>query len=70
MRELKFEQHAQLKKAWRAATKRYEAAEDATKSKLRFERSWLYSMMLDFLARLYESGSGILEPRSRIDETS
>ncbi|MCJ1466739.1 hypothetical protein MMC07_005359 [Pseudocyphellaria aurata] len=56
-RDYKFEQHLPLKKAWRAATRRYEAADDATKSKLRFERSWLYSMMLDFLARLYGLGS-------------
>ena len=59
-RERKFEQHSQLKKAWRAATKRYEAADDAAKSKLRFERAWLYSMILDFVARLYRSGLGVL----------
>lgn len=69
-REYKFEQHAQLKKVWRAAIKRYEAADDATKSKLRFERSWLYSMALDFLARLYRPGSGILNLHLPVDETS
>lgn len=59
-REQKFEHHASLKKAWRGATKRYEAADDVTKAKLRFERAWLYSMMLDFVARLYGSDSGLL----------
>lgn len=59
-REHRFERHLQLKKAWRASTKRYEAADDAAQSKLRFERAWLYSMILDFISRLYgsESGSG------------
>ncbi|KAL4869358.1 hypothetical protein BDV12DRAFT_185244 [Aspergillus spectabilis] len=41
-----------LKKAWRAAGKRYDAGDEATKAKMRFERSWLYTMLLDFLRRL------------------
>lgn len=41
-----------LKKAWRAAAKRYEAGDDAAKAKMRFERSWFYTMLLDFLERL------------------
>jgi intron-binding protein aquarius len=41
-----------LKKAWRASTKRYEAADDAAKAKMRFERSWLYTMLLDFFQRM------------------
>ncbi|KAL2832412.1 hypothetical protein BDW59DRAFT_104706 [Aspergillus cavernicola] len=41
-----------LKKAWRAATKRYDAGDEAAKAKMRFERSWLYTMLLDFLRRL------------------
>ncbi|KAL3475305.1 P-loop containing nucleoside triphosphate hydrolase protein [Aspergillus californicus] len=41
-----------LKKAWRAATKRYEAGDEAAKARMRFERSWLYTMLLDFLRRL------------------
>ena len=57
-RELKFEHHPPLKKAWRAAAKRYEAADDITKSRLRFERAWLYSMILDFVACLYGLGEG------------
>lgn len=41
-----------LRKAWRAAAKRYEAGDETAKAKLRFERSWLYTMLLDFLRRL------------------
>ena len=41
-----------LRKAWRAAAKRYDAGDEAAKAKLRFERSWLYTMLLDFLQRL------------------
>lgn len=41
-----------LKKAWRAAAKRYDAADETTKGKVRFERSWLYTVLLDFLRRL------------------
>ncbi|KAL4902838.1 hypothetical protein BDW74DRAFT_157713 [Aspergillus multicolor] len=41
-----------LKKTWRAALKRYDAGDEAAKAKMRFERSWLYTMLLDFLRRL------------------
>lgn len=41
-----------LKKAWKAAGKRYGAGDEAAKAKMRFERSWLYTMLLDFLQRL------------------
>ncbi|KAI9820245.1 MAG: hypothetical protein M1827_005867 [Pycnora praestabilis] len=54
-RESRFEKHGQLKKAWRAAAKRYDAADEPTKAKSRFDRSWLYTMMLDFLSRLFQS---------------
>ncbi|KAL2172214.1 hypothetical protein VTG60DRAFT_7058 [Thermothelomyces hinnuleus] len=47
------EANPQLRKAWRASAKRYDSADDATKSRLRFERSWLYTLVLDFLALLY-----------------
>ena len=64
IRDHKLEKHGQLKKAWRAASKRYDAADEATKARLRFERSWLYSLVLDFLAMLYgddESTDGKLQ---------
>jgi intron-binding protein aquarius len=44
--------NSQLRKAWRAAAKRYDSADDATKIRLRFERSWLFTLILDCLALL------------------
>src|SRR4051812_28562911 len=43
----------QLKKAWRAAAKRYDAADEPTKARLRFERSWLFTLIVDFFNQLY-----------------
>ena len=57
-RERKFEEHGQLRKAWRAAAKRYEAADEEAQAKLRFERSWLYTLLLDFVSRLYGASEG------------
>jgi intron-binding protein aquarius len=56
-REKKLDQSVQLRKAWRAAAKRYEAADDATKPRLRFERSWLFNMVLTFFNQLYDEKS-------------
>ncbi|RYC59782.1 hypothetical protein CHU98_g6443 [Xylaria longipes] len=53
-RETKLTQAPQLKKSWKAAGKRYDSADDATKARLRFERAWLYTLTLDFLRLLYE----------------
>ena len=52
--EKKLDQSLQLRKAWRAAAKRYDAAEDDVKSRIRFERSWLYTLLLDFFNQLYD----------------
>jgi len=49
--------HPHLRKAWRASAKRYDAADDAMKARLRFERSWLYTSVLDFLPLLYFENS-------------
>ena len=51
-RESRLDQNQTFRKAWRAAAKRYDAGDEATKARLRFERSWLYSMLLDFIHRL------------------
>lgn len=56
-RDGKLDQGVQLRKAWRAAAKRYDAADEPTKVRLRFERSWLYTMMLDFINQLYDPDS-------------
>ncbi|KAE9374541.1 DEAD helicases superfamily protein-like protein [Stipitochalara longipes BDJ] len=52
-REHKLDQSVQLRKAWRAAAKRYDAADEPTKPRLRFERSWLFTLLLDFFNQLY-----------------
>ncbi|KAI9167360.1 RNA helicase aquarius [Paramyrothecium foliicola] len=54
LRETLLDQKPHLRKAWRAAHKRYDASDDATKARLRFERSWLYSLLLDFVSLMYE----------------
>ena len=59
-REKRFEQHGPLRKAWRAAIKRYEAADKTSQARLRFERGWLYTMILDFMSRLSYSTAGKL----------
>ncbi|KAF2871885.1 hypothetical protein BDV95DRAFT_676824 [Massariosphaeria phaeospora] len=50
-----FEKHQMLRRAWRATSKRFDAGDDELKARLRFERSWLYTLLLDFLNRLYNS---------------
>lgn len=56
-RETLLDQNTHLRKAWRASQKRYDAADGATKARLRFERSWLYSLLLDFLGLLYDDAT-------------
>ena len=50
-----------LKKSWRLATKRYDAADESGKSKIRFDRSWLYSMLLHFMQCINTVGKGDTE---------
>lgn len=54
LREAQLEKRPHLRKSWRATIKRFDAADEEGKSRLRFERSWLYTLLLDFLTRLYE----------------
>ncbi|KIW82749.1 hypothetical protein Z517_01992 [Fonsecaea pedrosoi CBS 271.37] len=51
-REQLLEASAARKKAWRAAARRYDAADPEAQSRLRFDRAWLYTMLIDFTARL------------------
>jgi intron-binding protein aquarius len=55
VREAQLSQNTHLKKAWRAALKRWDAADEATQIRLKFERSWLYTLLLDFLSLLFEA---------------
>ena len=58
VREEKFNNHLLLGKAWRAAEKKYNSADDAAKARLRFERSWLYTLLLDFVDKTYSDAGG------------
>lgn len=55
VREQLFEKNPMLRKAWRAASKRFDIADDTTKARLRFERSWLFTLLLDFMDCIYNS---------------
>lgn len=61
-RNAEFDKHPPLRKIWRGSVKRFEAADNATKAKLRFEQSWLYSLVIDLISILYT-------PSSRSDGT-
>ena len=56
-RESRLNTSTGLRKAWRAAEKRYNAGDEATQARIRFERSWLYTMLVDFLRKLNVSTS-------------
>ncbi|KAK5309031.1 hypothetical protein LTR70_010661 [Exophiala xenobiotica] len=40
------------KKAWRSAKKRFDAADQDTKLRIRLERAWLFNMLLDLFRRM------------------
>jgi intron-binding protein aquarius len=46
---------AQLQKAWRAAQKKLQGLDAAGRARVRFERSWLYALLLDFLVVCYKT---------------
>lgn len=56
-RDALLDTHAHVRKAWRAAAKRYDSGDDAMKAKLRFERSWLFSLVLEFMRLLWVDGA-------------
>ena len=58
VRERHLSKSTQLQKAWRAAGKKYENADAAGQARLRFERSWLYTSLIEFLDKLYDAGAG------------
>ncbi|KAH7354102.1 intron-binding protein aquarius [Plectosphaerella cucumerina] len=57
LRESKLDQNPHARKAWRASVKRFDASDEAAKSRLRFDRSWLYTLVLDFLNQLYDANA-------------
>ncbi|GAB7363062.1 hypothetical protein MBLNU230_g3355t1 [Neophaeotheca triangularis] len=56
-REQQLAKSMQLQKAWRAAQRRYDGADASALARLRFERSWLYTLVLGFLNKLYNVDS-------------
>jgi intron-binding protein aquarius len=52
VRERLFDAQPARRKAWRAAQRRYDAADQETQARLRFDRAWLYTMLLNFLSRV------------------
>lgn len=65
IRNDRLEKYSQVKKTWRASLKRFEAADDAGKARLRFERSWLYQVVLDFINLMYKPAEGATEQQRR-----
>jgi len=53
VRDALLEKNAQFKKAWKTANKRYDGSDDSGKVRMRFERSWLYTLILDMLNVLH-----------------
>lgn len=65
LRNERFDKYPQLRKTWRASLKRFEAADDIGQARLRFERSWLYQVVLDFISLLYKSVEDVEEQQRR-----
>ena len=51
-RDRLLEANTTRRKAWRAAARRFDAADAETQSRLRFDRAWLFAMLVDFIARI------------------
>lgn len=56
-RERQLAKGAQLQKAWKASGKKMGNADATVQARLRFERNWLHSLLLDFFDKLYDSGA-------------
>lgn len=54
VREKHLAKSAQLQKAWRAAGKKFDNADAAGQARLRFERSWLHTLLSQFFDKLYD----------------
>ncbi|KAF2167911.1 hypothetical protein M409DRAFT_22057 [Zasmidium cellare ATCC 36951] len=57
VREKHLAKSTQLQKAWRAAGKKFDNADAAGQARLRFERSWLHTLLSQFLDKLYETST-------------
>ncbi|RPA71567.1 hypothetical protein BJ508DRAFT_367698 [Ascobolus immersus RN42] len=55
VREERFDKYPSTRKLWRASGKRFDAADDEGKQRLKFERSWLARMVLGFFGVCYST---------------
>ena len=55
------EKTAARKKAWKVAQKKFDAAKSQAQARIKFERSWLYTTVLDFLSRTNATTSGTVD---------
>lgn len=60
-RESRLREDPSWRKQWRTTAKRYDAADADTQGRIRFQRQWLYTLILDFFSRLYGTGRQALE---------
>ena len=51
------EKNPQFRKAWRAATRRFEAADESGKIRMQYEWSWLYTLVLEFMRTMQTEDS-------------
>ena len=70
VRNVQLDKYPQARKTWRAAGKRFAAADDATRTRLKFERSWLFQMVLDFLNLLYKEADELNDSKGNPTECS
>ncbi|RPB23775.1 P-loop containing nucleoside triphosphate hydrolase protein [Terfezia boudieri ATCC MYA-4762] len=61
------DKYPHLRKAWRASLKRFEAADEAGRGRLRFERSWLYQVILDFIGLMYRPAKDATEQQQTVN---
>ncbi|QIW95173.1 hypothetical protein AMS68_000691 [Peltaster fructicola] len=57
--ELKLAQSPHAQKAWKSSNRRYENADEDMKNQLQLERGWLYTLILDLLKRMYDTGTNV-----------
>lgn len=46
-----------LKKSWKSVNKRFDAADDQKKIRMRIDRSWIFSICIELLVKLYVKGA-------------
>lgn len=66
VREKLLAKNTQLQKAWRSSQKKLQAADAGGQARLRFERSWLYTLVLDFLDKVYDVGAPADERQEKL----